>query len=263
MILVFWMLSFKSVFSLSSFTFFKRLFSSSLLSAIKVVLSACLGLLIFLPTVMIPVCVSSSPAFLMMYSAYKLNKQGENIWSFKKFFFFTLQYCIGFARHQHASAMGVHMFPILNPPPTSLPIPSLWGSSQCTIPKLPVSCIEPGLAIHFLYDIIHVLMSFSQIIHPLPLIYGLDVLNFQFWTCPLSMSVSNCCFLTCIQVCQEAGKVVWYSHLFQNCPQFVVIHTIKGFSVISEAEVGVFLGFSCFFFGPMDVGHLISCSLTF
>ena len=79
------------------------------------------------------------------------------------FFFFTLQYCIGFAIHQHASTMGVHVFPIPNPPPTSLPIPSLWG------PKHPVSCIEPGLAIRLLYDITHVLMPFSQIIPTLPL----------------------------------------------------------------------------------------------
>ena len=77
--------------------------------------------------------------------------------------FFTLQYCIGFAIHQHKSTTGVHAFPILNPPPTSLPIPSC-GSSQCTSPKHPVSCIEPGLVIHFLYDIIHVSMPFSQII---------------------------------------------------------------------------------------------------
>ena len=77
----------------------------------------------------------------------------------------TLQYCIGFAIHQHESATGVNVFPILNPPPTSLPIPSL-GSSQCTSPKYPVSCIKPGLAIYFLYDIIHVSMIFSQIIPP-------------------------------------------------------------------------------------------------
>ena len=56
-----------------------------------------------------------------------------------------------------------------------------------------------------------------------------------------SMSGSNCCFLTCIQIFQEAGKVVWYSPLFKNFPQFVVIHTVKGFSVLNEAEVGVFL----------------------
>ena len=54
------------------------------------------------------------------------------------------------------------------------------------------------------------------------------------------MSSSNCCFLTCIQVSQEADKVAWYSHLFKNFPQFVVIHTVKGFSVVNEAEVDVF-----------------------
>ena len=78
MILVFWMLSFKPTFSLSSFTFIKRLFSSSL-SAIRVGSSVYLRLWIFLPAILIPVCASSSPAFLMMYSAYKLNKQGDNI----------------------------------------------------------------------------------------------------------------------------------------------------------------------------------------
>ena len=56
--------------------------------------------------------------------------------------------------------------------------------------------------------------------------------------CP--MLSSNCCFLTCIQVYQEAGKVIWYSHLFQNLPQFVVIHTVKGFGIVNEAEVDVF-----------------------
>ena len=87
-----------------------------------------------------------------------------NTWNKHNIFFSTLQYCIGFAIHQHESATGVHMFPILNPPliPPSPYHPS--GSSQCTSPKLPVSCIEPGLAIHFLYDIIHVSMPFSQII---------------------------------------------------------------------------------------------------
>ena len=79
MILVFWMLSFKTTFSLSSFTFIKRLFSSSWLSSIRVVSSACLKLLIFLLAILIPACASSTPAFLMMYSAYQLNKQGDNI----------------------------------------------------------------------------------------------------------------------------------------------------------------------------------------
>ena len=78
MILVFWMLSFKPTFSLFYFTFIKRLFSASI-SAIRVMSSASLRLLIFLPAILIPACASSSPAFLMMYSAYKLNKQGDNI----------------------------------------------------------------------------------------------------------------------------------------------------------------------------------------
>ena len=77
--IIFWMLSFKPVFSLYSFTFFKRLFSSSLLSAIRVVSSAYLRLLIFLPALLISAWVSSSSAFPMMHSAYKLNKQGDNI----------------------------------------------------------------------------------------------------------------------------------------------------------------------------------------
>ena len=79
MILVFWMLSFKPAFSLSSFTFIKRLFSFSSLSAVRVVSSVYLKLLIFLLAILIPACASSSPAFLMIYSAYKLNKQGDNI----------------------------------------------------------------------------------------------------------------------------------------------------------------------------------------
>ena len=79
MIYIFWMLSLKPTFSLSSFTFIKRLFSSSSLSAIRVVSSAQLRLLIFLPAILIPACASPSLAFYMMYSAYKLNKQGDNI----------------------------------------------------------------------------------------------------------------------------------------------------------------------------------------
>ena len=71
------------------------------------------------------------------------------------------------------------------------------------------------------------------------------------------MSSSNCCFLTCIQVSQEAGQVVWYPHLFQNFPQFVVIHTVKGFGIVNIAEIDVFLELSCFFNDPVDVGNLI------
>ena len=132
MISVFLMLSFKPAFSLSSFTFIKRLFSSSLLSAVRVVSSAYLRLLIFLQAGLIPACASSSLAFCLMYSAYKLNKREYTVLTY----FF---------------------------------------------PNLETVCC--------------------------------------------SMSSSNYCFLTCIQISQEAGQVVWYSHLFKNFPQFVMIHT--------------------------------------
>ena len=78
-----------------------------------------------------------------------------------------------------------------------------------------------------------------------------------------SMSSSNYCFLTCLQVSQEEGQVVWYSHLFKNFPQFVVIHTVKGFSIVNEAEIDVFLEFPCFFYDPMVVGNMISGSSSF
>ena len=175
-ILVFWMLSFKPTFSLSLFTFIKRLFSSSLLSALKVVSAAYLRLLIFLLEILIPACASSSPVILMMYSAFKLNKQGE---------YTALTY----------TAL-TYSFPDLEP----------------------VCC---------------------------------------------SLSGSNYCFLTCIQISQEAGKVVWYSHLFQNFPQFIVIHTVKGFGIVNKAEINVFLELSCFFDDPADVGNLISGSSAF
>ena len=77
------------------------------------------------------------------------------------------------------------------------------------------------------------------------------------------MSSSHCCFLTCIQISQEAGQVVWYFHLFENFPQFIVIPTVKGFGIVNEAEVDVFLQFSCFFDDPTDVGNLISGSSAF
>ena len=144
------MLSFKPASSLSFFTFIKRLFSS-LPSAIRVVSSAYLRLLIFLLAVLILACSSSSLTFHMIYSAYKLNKQGGN------------------------------MQPLRTPFP-------IWNPSVVS---------------------------------------------------PLS---SSYCFLTCIQISQEAGQVVWYSHLFQNFPQFVVIHTVKDFGVVNNADIDVFSG---------------------
>ena len=132
----FWMLNFKPTFSLYFSTFIKRLFSSSLLPAIRMVSSPHLSLLIFLPAILIPACASSSPVFLMMDSAYKLNKQGDNM------------------------------------QPWRPPFP-VWNQVHCF------------------------------------------------------MSGSNCCLLTCIQISQEAGKVVRYSYLFENFLQFVVIHKSK------------------------------------
>ena len=101
------------------------------------------------PETLIPACASSSPAFCMMYSAHKLNKQSDNI------------------------QVLTYSFPNLDP----------------------VHC---------------------------------------------SISDSNCCFLSCIQISQKAGKVVWYSHVFKNFPQFVVIHTVKRFNIASEEDIYVF-----------------------
>src|SRR5574337_2151313 len=166
------MLSYKPTVSLSSFTYIKMLFSSSSLSAIRVMSSAYLRLWIFLPAILILACESSSPAFHMMYSVYKLNKQGDNITAL------------------------TYSFPNFEP----------------------VHC---------------------------------------------SMSSFNCCFLTCVQISQEAGQVVWYSHLLKNFPQFVVIHTVKGFGIVNKAEIDVFMELSCFFYDPADVGNLISGSSAF
>ena len=91
-------------------------------------------------------------------------------------------------------------------------------------------------------------------------IYSLYVLLFLFGT---SLSSSNCCFLTCIQVSQEADQVIWYSHLSQNILQFVVIHTVKGFGIVNKAEIDVFLELSCFFDDAADIGTLISGSSAF
>ena len=78
-----------------------------------------------------------------------------------------------------------------------------------------------------------------------------------------SMSSSNCCFLTCTQCSQETGQVIWYSYLFKNFPLFVVIYTVKDFSIVSEAEIGVVLEFPFFSYDLIDVGNLISDSSAF
>ena len=93
-------------------------------------------------------------------------------------------------------------------------------------------------------------------------IHSLDLVLFLFGT-SLFMSSSNCCFLTCTQVSQGAGQVVWYAHLFQNFPLFIVIHRVKGFVIVKKAEIDIFMELSCFFDDPADVGNLISGSSAF
>ena len=78
-----------------------------------------------------------------------------------------------------------------------------------------------------------------------------------------SMPGSNCCFLTCVQISQDAGKVVWYAHLLKSFPQFVVIYTVKGFDRVNKTEIDAFLKLSYFFDDPVDVGNLISGSSAF
>ena len=87
-------------------------------------------------------------------------------------------------------------------------------------------------------------------------IYRLYIFLSQFGT-NLLFHVQLQFFLTCKQVSQEACKVVWYSHLFKNFSQFIVIHTVKGI-VVNESEVDIYLEFTCFFYDPTDVGNLIS-----
>ena len=91
-------------------------------------------------------------------------------------------------------------------------------------------------------------------------VYSLDVLPIWNYIVPCPVLT---CFLTCIQISQEAGQVVWYSHLLKNFPQFIVIHTVKGFSIVNKAEIDVLLEFSCFFCDLKDVGNLISGSSAF
>ena len=91
--------------------------------------------------------------------------------------------------------------------------------------------------------------------------------NIQPWNTPFlilnQLSSSNCCILTGIQILQEADKVVWYSHLLKNFPEFVVVHAVKAFGIVNKAEIDVFLELSCFLHDPADVGNLISGSSAF
>ena len=81
---------------------------------------------------------------------------------------------------------------------------------------------------------------------------------------PVRCSMSgSCCFLMCIQISQDAGKVVWFSHLFKNYPQFVLVHRVKGFGIVNKAEIDVFLELSCFFSDLTDIGSLTSGSSAF
>ena len=89
--------------------------------------------------------------------------------------------------------------------------------------------------------------------------YSLDVFLSKFGT----MFGSNCCFLTCLQISQEVGKLITYSHLFKNFPQFIVIHTVKGIGIVNKAEIDVFLELSHFFHDPADVGNLTLVPLLF
>ena len=82
---------------------------------------------------------------------------------------------------------------------------------------------------------------------------------------PINCSIqgSNCCFLTCIQASQETGKMICYSHFFKSFPQFIMIHTVKGFGTANEIVVDVFLKFPCFLYDPVNVSNLISGSSFF
>ena len=82
---------------------------------------------------------------------------------------------------------------------------------------------------------------------------------------PVSCSIqgSYCCFLTHIQFSQETGKMIWYSFLSRSLPQFIMIHTVKGFNIVSETEIDVFLKSPCFLYNPVSVGNLISSSSSF
>ena len=116
-------------------------------------------------------------------------------------------------------------------------------AQSCPTLSNPVDCSLPGSSVHGIFQA-RVLewgaIAFSE--------YTALTYSFSYSEAVCcSISSSNCCLLTCIQVSQEADQVVWYSHLLKNFPQFIVIHIVKGFGIVNKAEVDVFLELSCFF----------------
>ena len=127
----------------------------------------------------------------------------------------------------------------------SFPFKRLFSSSLSAIRVVPFAYLR--LLVFPLAILISACASSSLVFHMMYFAYKFNKQgdNIQLWRTPFpisicSMSSSNCCFLTCIQVSQEAGQVVWYSYLFQNFPQFIVIHTVKGFGILNKAEIDVF-----------------------
>ena len=203
MILAFWMLSFKPAFSLSSFTFIKRLFSSSSLSAIRVTSYAYQSLL-FLPAILIPPCDSSNPAFGMRYSECRPSQVAQKV------------KCLPAMWETQVWSLDWED-----------PLKKEMATHSSTLAwKIPWRK-EPGRLQS---------MGLQRVGHDWATSHSTYKLNkqgnnIQPWCTPsnfepvhYSMSGSNCCFLFCIQFSQETGKVIWYSHLFKNFPPFAVIN---------------------------------------
>ena len=252
-----------------------RLFSSSL-SAIRVVSCAYLRLLIFLPAILIQACASSSPAFVMTYSASVQSFQLLSLVQlFTRPWIAACQASLSITNSRSSlkptsieSVMpSSHLILccsllLLPPIPPSIRVfsnesalcrrwPKYWSFSFSIIPSKEI----PGL-ISFGMDWLDLLavqetlksllqhhssstLHINKLINPVTT-YSPDILLFLLEPVCCSMSSSNCCFLTCIQISQEAGQVVWYSHLFQNFPQFIVIPTVKGFDIVNKAKIDVF-----------------------